>query len=70
MNQRIFREYDIRGVVDADLTDDVVCLIGRGFPLTCRGRARAELRWDGTVGSALYGSGMPWSGAWRWEGWK
>jgi phosphomannomutase/phosphoglucomutase len=27
----IFREYDIRGVADADLTDDVVEIIGRSF---------------------------------------
>lgn len=31
MQSYIFREYDIRGVVDRDLTDDVVRNIGRGF---------------------------------------
>jgi phosphomannomutase/phosphoglucomutase len=31
MNPRIFREYDIRGVVDQDLTDDTVRLLGRGL---------------------------------------
>jgi len=31
MQSYIFREYDIRGVVDEDLTDDVVRDIGRGF---------------------------------------
>ncbi|MFH1688814.1 MAG: phosphomannomutase/phosphoglucomutase [Candidatus Eisenbacteria bacterium] len=31
MHSYIFREYDIRGVVDRDLTDDVVRDIGRGF---------------------------------------
>ncbi|MCK4510112.1 phosphomannomutase, partial [bacterium] len=31
MQGYIFREYDIRGVVDKDLTDDVVRDIGRGF---------------------------------------
>lgn len=31
MQSYIFREYDIRGVVDKDLTDDVVRDIGRGF---------------------------------------
>ena len=31
MQSYIFREYDIRGVVDRDLTDDVVRDIGRGF---------------------------------------
>jgi len=31
MHSYIFREYDIRGVVDRDLTEDVVRDIGRGF---------------------------------------
>jgi phosphomannomutase/phosphoglucomutase len=31
MQSYIFREYDIRGVVDTDLTEDVVRDIGRGF---------------------------------------
>jgi phosphomannomutase/phosphoglucomutase len=31
MNPRIFREYDIRGLVDADLTEGVVRSIGQGF---------------------------------------
>lgn len=31
MNPQIFREYDIRGVVDRDLTDDVVEKLGRGL---------------------------------------
>ena len=31
VNPYIFREYDIRGIVDKDLTDEVVELIGRGF---------------------------------------
>ena len=31
MESYIFREYDIRGVVGRDLTDDVVRDIGRGF---------------------------------------
>jgi phosphomannomutase / phosphoglucomutase len=31
MNSQIFREYDIRGVVDVDLTDDVVERLGRGL---------------------------------------
>lgn len=31
MNPRIFREYDIRGLVDQDLTDDVVVLLGKAF---------------------------------------
>ena len=31
VNPRIFREYDIRGVVDKDLTDDVYYQIGRAY---------------------------------------
>lgn len=31
MNPQIFREYDIRGLVDVDLTEDVVTKIGLGF---------------------------------------
>jgi phosphomannomutase/phosphoglucomutase len=31
MNPLIFREYDIRGIADKDLTDDVVFSIGQGF---------------------------------------
>lgn len=31
MNPQIFREYDIRGIVDRDLTEEVVRSIGQGF---------------------------------------
>jgi phosphomannomutase / phosphoglucomutase len=31
MNSHIFREYDIRGLVDTDLTEEVVELLGRGL---------------------------------------
>ncbi len=31
MNKNIFREYDIRGVVETDFTDDVVVNLGRAF---------------------------------------
>ena len=31
MNKNIFREYDIRGVADSDLTDDTVKLIGQAY---------------------------------------
>ena len=31
MNPQIFREYDIRGVADRDLTDEAVCEIGRAY---------------------------------------
>ncbi|MEO0074485.1 MAG: phosphomannomutase/phosphoglucomutase [candidate division WOR-3 bacterium] len=31
MNKHIFREYDIRGIADVDLTNDVVVAIGKGY---------------------------------------
>ncbi len=31
MNKLIFREYDVRGVVDVDLNEDTVYLLGKGF---------------------------------------
>ena len=31
MNKNIFREYDIRGIADSDLTDDTVKLIGQAY---------------------------------------
>jgi phosphomannomutase/phosphoglucomutase len=48
MQQHIFREYDIRGVVDRDLTDDTVLLIGKGFGTYLRrhGGRRASLGGD------------------------
>ena len=41
MNPQIFREYDVRGVVDKDLTDDVAEKLGRGLGTLC---ARAHGR--------------------------
>jgi phosphomannomutase/phosphoglucomutase len=35
MKEHIFREYDIRGVVDEDLTDEVVYNLGRAFGTLC-----------------------------------
>jgi len=40
ISPQIFREYDIRGLVDQDLTDDAVALIGRGLGTLVR-RQRA-----------------------------
>jgi phosphomannomutase/phosphoglucomutase len=39
LNPRIFREYDIRGVVGSDLTADVADLLGRAFASELRARA-------------------------------
>src|SRR5688572_14741289 len=48
MNSLIFREYDIRGVADRDLTDEVVTNIGRAFGtfLNRRGKRRVALGRD------------------------
>jgi phosphomannomutase / phosphoglucomutase len=53
MNPRIFREYDIRGLVDQDLTDDTVWLIGRGLAtyLFLRGKSRVVVGRDGRLSS-------------------
>ena len=53
MNPQIFREYDIRGVVDVDLTAQVVELLGRGIGsyLTRRGVGRISLGRDGRISS-------------------
>ncbi|MGE5177276.1 MAG: phosphomannomutase/phosphoglucomutase [Hyphomicrobiales bacterium] len=43
MNTQIFREYDIRGIADRDLTDDVVRAIGRAFAAWMRERGKARI---------------------------
>jgi len=43
LNQQIFREYDIRGVADYDLTDDIVLLIGKGFGTYIQDKGIKEL---------------------------
>lgn len=48
MNPQIFREYDIRGIAETDLSDGVVEAIGRGFAayLAERGRRRIAVGRD------------------------
>lgn len=43
MNPDIFREYDIRGIVDQDLTDQGVVLIGKAFGTYLRKNNRSDL---------------------------
>ncbi len=43
MNPAIFREYDIRGIADTDLTDDVVRAIGRAFGARMRERGQPRV---------------------------
>ena len=42
MNPHIFREYDIRGVADLDLTDEVTESIGRAFGSRIRQALRSS----------------------------
>jgi phosphomannomutase/phosphoglucomutase len=43
INPQIFREYDIRGVADRDLTDDVVLLLGKGYGTYIQDKGIKEL---------------------------
>ncbi len=56
VNPRIFREYDIRGLVDVDLNDTTVELIGKGVGTYLRKRdvSEASLAWDCRLSSPAY----------------
>jgi phosphomannomutase/phosphoglucomutase len=56
MNPRIFREYDIRGLVDQDLTNEVVCALGQGFAtyISDKGRRRVVVGRDGRLSSPRF----------------
>jgi phosphomannomutase/phosphoglucomutase len=58
MNRDIFREYDIRGLVGTDLTDDVVRDIGRalGAYMTERGKTKASVGRDCRLSSDRFGA--------------
>jgi phosphomannomutase/phosphoglucomutase len=43
VNPQIFREYDIRGIADRDLTDDVVRAVGRAFAEAMRERGKTRI---------------------------
>ena len=43
MNPQIFREYDIRGIADRDLTDDVARVVGRAFADWMRERGKSRI---------------------------
>ena len=43
MNPQIFREYDIRGFADRDLTDETVRAVGRAFAETMRERGKRRI---------------------------
>jgi phosphomannomutase/phosphoglucomutase len=56
MNPRIFREYDIRGLVDIDLTDEIVFALGRGFAtyLFRLGKTNVVVGRDGRLSSPRF----------------
>jgi len=56
MNPDIFREYDIRGVVDKDLTPETVALIGKAIGTYIRreGGNKVTLGWDIRSSSAIF----------------
>ncbi|MFH0919994.1 MAG: phosphomannomutase/phosphoglucomutase [Fibrobacterota bacterium] len=49
INPFIFREYDIRGIVDTDLTDASVALIGRGYAAYLAGHGVKKISVGGDV---------------------
>jgi len=56
INPQIFREYDIRGVVNKDLTPDVVRILGKGFGthMAQLGRKELVVGRDGRLSSEIY----------------
>jgi phosphomannomutase/phosphoglucomutase len=56
MNSQVFREYDIRGVVDKDLRPDVVRTLGQGFGthMVHLGRKELVVGRDGRLSSKLF----------------
>jgi phosphomannomutase/phosphoglucomutase len=53
---RIFRQYDVRGIVDEDLTEDVVHKLGMGYGayLVKRGGAKASVGYDARPSSPIF----------------
>ena len=60
MNPQIFREYDIRGIADRDLTDETIRAIGRGFGqrMRERGQSRVAVGRDVRLSSARIRSAL------------
>ncbi len=56
MNPGIFREYDIRGLVDQDLNDDLVKLLGHGYAthMGSLGKRRVVVGRDGRLSSKRF----------------
>ncbi len=60
INPQIFREYDIRGVVDKDLTPDFVKELGQGFGthMAQMGRKELVVGRDGRMSSKAFGEAL------------
>ncbi len=60
INPQIFREYDIRGVVDKDLTPDIVRRLGQGFGtlMTHSGRRKLIVGRDGRLSSKAFAEAL------------
>jgi phosphomannomutase/phosphoglucomutase len=60
INPQIFREYDIRGVVDKDLTPDIVRRLGEGFGthMSKLGRLKLVVGRDGRLSSKAFSEAL------------
>ena len=60
MNREIFRQYDIRGVVDVDLNEEIVETLGKGIGtlLQKQGKMRICLGWDARLSGPSYSDAM------------
>ena len=60
INPQIYREYDIRGVVDRDLRPDIVRRLGQGFGtyMDRQGRSRLVVARDGRLSSKQFGDAL------------
>jgi phosphomannomutase/phosphoglucomutase len=60
INPQIYREYDIRGVVDKDLTPEIVRRLGQGFGtyMAQLGRKNLVVGRDGRLSSPSYGEAL------------
>jgi phosphomannomutase/phosphoglucomutase len=60
INPQIYREYDIRGVVDKDLTPDIVRRLGQGFGthMSKLGRIKLVVGRDGRLSSKAFGEAL------------
>ncbi len=50
MNPQIFREYDIRGVVEKDLTPEIVRKLGQGYATLSFSSGEKEDRFEAGIG--------------------